>query len=189
VNTGTDKNPKRRREKLKGTSTILFLFAGAFLLGAIGWLLIPSEVLTERNTTEFNATFSHTYPDSFNEIITKEHEVGFVTAFTSGRENAIITEAFTTLETGSPITFRIRNADIQRMANARGLIQIVALTIEDVEIITLDSTNRNARDISREASFGFAAAGGAFLFAAIACRLIHINKKKTNTSQTILISS
>jgi hypothetical protein len=162
-------------------SIILFVVAGVWFMGSIGWYFIYQNIyqgIAEKNTTEYSATVSSVSHNVIYRIDIEEHAAQ-LSLFWKG---AIIdTDTLQNLAVGQTITFRIKNGDKNKLNKAEAIIP-VALKVGDTDIITFESSNKHIRKEQLTSTLGFAVAGVTFLALAILCLLWHkekLGKRKT----------
>ncbi|MCL2570102.1 MAG: hypothetical protein FWE16_02750 [Firmicutes bacterium] len=138
---------------------ILYAFSALALFGAIGFQSIW-EPVTEYNTSGYTGTIRQISPVGQFRIYTHEQDFPL---FIVVPDFVINEQALQELAVGDVINFRIRNLGANNTMNGVS-IHVVCLSINGIEIITLESANEHFDDVRRMAGVGFGILSGVLFF-------------------------
>jgi len=161
--------PKTKKSKALILSFVCFLFTAMWFGGAIGFYFIYSPI-SLNSTKEYIGTIKSIQPITFYSIVTNEHKAKIMIT----REEAVFDMvALAGLSIGDEISFRIRKGDTDKLDNVDETVELLALKVGDIDIITLEKYNKVSGKMRLTSTIGFSIAGTIFLAFAVITLLYH----------------
>ena len=168
---------QKKSNKLKIISVILFVLSGVWFIGMMTLLIVFSPVSID-NTVEYTSRIESINPISIFSIKTDEFnaQVGIMY-----EDSVLDMSKINNLSEGQTITFRVKKGEIYRLQDEREIVFMVALSIDDGDIITIESYNEVINSMRLEFGLGFASVGVISLVIAIV--LLFVGRKDEKKEQ------
>ena len=154
---------QKKSNVLKIISIILFVLSGMFFMGMVTLLIVYRPISID-NTVEYTARIESINPIGIFSIKTDEFnaQVGIMY-----EDSVLDMSKINNLSEGQTITFRVNKGEIYRLQDEEELGFMVALSIEEGDIITIESYNEVISKMRLESSLSFASVGTILLIIAI----------------------
>lgn len=154
-----EKSVKKRGKGFLITSIVILVFSFLFFWGSTVFADVYRS-LKESDTIEITATIKNINPINFYTINVEEYNAGLCIYY---QDIVLDMNEINNFSIGQEITFRIRLNERELLEDSSAKVEIVSLTSNESEIITLESYNTFSQKMKQQAINGFIGGGIFFL--------------------------